>query len=49
MGQWALAWCLRHPAVTCVIPGCKDVRQVESNARAAQLDDLVREDHRQAW
>ena len=37
MAQWALAWCLRHPAVTCVIPGCKDVAQVESNARAADL------------
>jgi aryl-alcohol dehydrogenase-like predicted oxidoreductase len=35
MAQWALAWCLRHPAVTCVIPGCKDIRQVESNAAAA--------------
>jgi len=37
MAQWALAWCLQHPAVTCVIPGCKDVAQVESNARAADL------------
>lgn len=37
MAQWALAWCLRHPAVTSVIPGCKDVRQVESNAAAAEL------------
>jgi aryl-alcohol dehydrogenase-like predicted oxidoreductase len=37
MAQWALAWCLRHPAVTAVIPGCKDVAQVEKNARAAEL------------
>jgi aryl-alcohol dehydrogenase-like predicted oxidoreductase len=37
MAQWALAWCLRHPAVTCVIPGCKNVHQVESNAAAASL------------
>lgn len=37
MGQWALAWCLKHPAVTAVIPGCKDVGQVERNARAAEL------------
>ena len=21
MAEWALAWCLQHPAVTCVIPG----------------------------
>ena len=34
MAQWALAWCLRHPAVTAVIPGCKSVAQVESNAKA---------------
>jgi aryl-alcohol dehydrogenase-like predicted oxidoreductase len=37
MAEWALAWCLRHPAVTAVIPGCKDPSQVESNARAAEL------------
>jgi aryl-alcohol dehydrogenase-like predicted oxidoreductase len=46
MAQWALAWCLRHPAVTCVIPGCKSVEQVESNARAAEL---VVADHPQTW
>ena len=40
MAQWALAWCLRHPAVTCVIPGCKTVEQVESNAIAADLPDV---------
>lgn len=27
MAQWALAWCLRHPAVTAVIPGCKTRRR----------------------
>ncbi|MFY0543513.1 aldo/keto reductase [Brevibacillus sp. H7] len=48
MAEWALAWCLQHPAVTCVIPGCKDVDQVQSNARAADLE-MVREDHPQAW
>ncbi|GLX67295.1 aldo/keto reductase [Paenibacillus glycanilyticus] len=37
MASWALAWCLRHPAVTAVIPGCKDPEQVASNALAAQL------------
>jgi aryl-alcohol dehydrogenase-like predicted oxidoreductase len=41
---WALAWCLQHPAVTCVVPVCKSVAQVEANARAAELD-LVRDDH----
>jgi myo-inositol catabolism protein IolS len=38
MAQWALAWCLRHSAVTSVIPGCKNVEQVVSNAKAADLD-----------
>jgi aryl-alcohol dehydrogenase-like predicted oxidoreductase len=47
MAQWALAWCLQHPAVTCVIPGCKSVEQVESNAAAAELE-MVRPDHPQA-
>ena len=37
MAQWSLAWCLRHPAVTTVIPGCRNVEQVESNARAVEL------------
>jgi aryl-alcohol dehydrogenase-like predicted oxidoreductase len=37
MVQWALTWCLRNPAVSCVIPGCKNVEQVESNAKAADL------------
>ena len=42
MAQWALAWCLRHDAVACVIPGCKNVEQVEANAHAAAL---ARKDH----
>ena len=47
MAPWALAWCLQHPAVTCVIPGCKTIAQVEQNAGAAELE-LVRDDHPQA-
>ncbi len=38
MARWALAWCLRHPAVTAVIPGCKSPDQVRDNAAAAALD-----------
>jgi len=45
MARWALAWCLRHEAVTSVIPGCKDLKQVEANAAAAEL---VASDHPQA-
>jgi len=37
MAAWALAWCLNNPVVTCVIPGCKDANQVESNAAAVEL------------
>jgi aryl-alcohol dehydrogenase-like predicted oxidoreductase len=48
MAEWALAWCLQHPAVTAVIPGSKDDRQVRTNAAAAELA-MVREDHPQAW
>jgi aryl-alcohol dehydrogenase-like predicted oxidoreductase len=37
MAAWALAWCLKNPAVTSVIPGCKDPAQVEANAAAVEL------------
>lgn len=37
MAAWALAWCLRHPAVTAVIPGCKTPEQVSSNASVVAL------------
>lgn len=47
MVQWALAWCLQHPAVSCVIPGCKTVEQVVSNAGAADLS-IVSDNHPQA-
>ncbi|GAB6992385.1 aldo/keto reductase [Paenibacillus pini] len=48
MAEWALAWCLQHPAVSCVIPGCKSPEQVDANADAAELD-LVKDDHPSAW
>jgi aryl-alcohol dehydrogenase-like predicted oxidoreductase len=38
MATWALAWCLKHPAVTAVIPGCKNARQMEQNAAAGDVD-----------
>jgi len=37
MASWSLAFCLNHPAVTCVIPGMKTLAQVDSNAAAADL------------
>ena len=44
MACWALAWVLQHPAVSCVIPGCKTADQVRDNAAAADLD-LVKREH----
>jgi aryl-alcohol dehydrogenase-like predicted oxidoreductase len=37
MSHWALAWCLKNPLVSAVIPGCKDPAQVRANAEAAEL------------
>lgn len=35
LAQYSLAWSLRHPAVSCVIPGCKNTEQVQMNAAVA--------------
>jgi aryl-alcohol dehydrogenase-like predicted oxidoreductase len=35
MAQAALQFVLAHPAVTCAIPGAKNVEQARSNAAAA--------------
>ena len=48
MAQWAMAWCLQHAAVSACIPGFKNIAQLESGARAADLD-LVSDAHPQAW
>jgi len=37
MAQWAMAWCLRNPVVTTLIPGCKNPAQVKANASAVGL------------
>ena len=37
MAQWSLAWCLKNPAITTVIPGCKNIEQIESNVKATEL------------
>lgn len=36
MAAWALAWTLRHPAMTTAIAGCKSREQVESAVRAIE-------------
>lgn len=45
--QYALSWCLSHPAVSCVIPGCKSVEHVKLNAAVGDLP-TVSDDHLQA-
>ena len=40
MAQWALAWCLKQKAVSSVIAGCKNVKQLEANAVAADVSPL---------
>lgn len=37
LSQWALAWCLKNPLVSAVIPGCKNPAQARANAAAANL------------
>jgi aryl-alcohol dehydrogenase-like predicted oxidoreductase len=44
MAQWAIAWCLQNPAITAVIPGCKNAAQVAKNALAADME-MVPTDH----
>ncbi len=34
---WALAWCLKHPAITSVIPGVKSIAQLDANVQALSL------------
>jgi len=37
MAKWAMAWCLKNPLVTAIIPGCKTPEQMKANASAADL------------
>ena len=48
MSRWALGWCLLNPAITCVIPGSKDIAQLIANASAADLE-MVNTNHPLAW
>lgn len=38
--QMALKWILTHPDVSCVIPGAKNLKQLEENISASEVDDL---------
>ena len=37
LAEWAIAWCLRHNAVSTVAPGCSTVSQLDSTVRALEL------------
>jgi aryl-alcohol dehydrogenase-like predicted oxidoreductase len=41
--QFALKWILMNDAVSCAIPGAKNINQVEQNISAAALNDLSEE------
>lgn len=43
MAQFALRWVLMHDAVSCTIPGAKNVSQATDNAAAADLPPLTNE------
>jgi aryl-alcohol dehydrogenase-like predicted oxidoreductase len=43
MAQFALRWILMFDEVSVVIPGAKNPRQVEDNARASDLPSLTPE------
>jgi len=40
MTQFALRWIMMSDAVSCAIPGAKNIQQAEDNARAADLPEL---------
>jgi aryl-alcohol dehydrogenase-like predicted oxidoreductase len=43
LAQFALRWILMHPAVSCAIPGGKNISQVEENVAAAEMPPLADE------
>ena len=43
LAQFALRWILMHPAVSCAIPGGKNISQVEDNVAAAEMPPLSEE------
>ena len=47
LAQYALAWSLKHSAVSCVIPGCKNPEQVMMNAAVSDLA-ILNEAHPQS-
>ena len=48
LAEYALAWSLSHPAVSCVIPGCKTPEHVRQNAGVAELP-MLQSAHPRDW
>ena len=44
LAQLALQFAVAHPAVTCVIPGAKTVKQLEENTKAGTIPPLSAEE-----
>jgi myo-inositol catabolism protein IolS len=42
LAQWALSWCLNHESISCVIPGCKNLEQLEINANAVNINMFLK-------
>jgi aryl-alcohol dehydrogenase-like predicted oxidoreductase len=47
MAQFALRWCLDHPAVSVIIPGARNPAQAQANASVSALSPLSAELHEQ--
>lgn len=41
MTQAALKWILEHDAISCVIPGFRNIAQVEDNLKALKVADFT--------
>ncbi len=37
MSEWAIAWCLKNPLVSSVVPGCSAPEQIDATVRALSL------------
>ena len=42
LAQWALSWCLKHESISCVIPGCKNLEQLDINAKTVDASVFIK-------
>ena len=48
LAQWALSWCLKHESISCVIPGCKNLEQLDINAKTVNSSVFIK-NHTLDW